>query len=188
MAEQAVWQLKRVTLSVPVPWVAGIRVRPWMAVPPLLLGLLAALIATQLQTPAWRGEARDAFSARSIWPAMQVEASLARSPRLAARVVLAAGVPGISASQFLPHSSAKPSGHAGRLTLLAFSVTYPKRAPAVRLANAYAYEFMSYTTERHERLMQRASKQGLGQCSRSFALVVSPDRRLLQPSCRNCAS
>jgi hypothetical protein len=50
MAEQAVWHLKRVPLAIPVPSIAAIRTRIWMLGPPLLLGLLAALIAMQLQT------------------------------------------------------------------------------------------------------------------------------------------
>jgi hypothetical protein len=50
MAQQAVWHLKRVALRipVPVPSVAAFRGRAWMVGPPLLLGLLGALVATQL--------------------------------------------------------------------------------------------------------------------------------------------
>ncbi|HXL43570.1 MAG TPA: hypothetical protein VN960_05865 [Gaiellaceae bacterium] len=62
MAEQAVWHLKRVTLAIPVPSVAAIRARAWMIGPPLLLGLLAALIATQVQARAWRGQAEVSFA------------------------------------------------------------------------------------------------------------------------------
>jgi hypothetical protein len=60
------------------------------------------------------------------------------------RVVSAAGAPGITAAQFLRHSTAKPESDADILTL---SVTYRKRAPAVRLANADATELKDYKTE-----------------------------------------
>jgi uncharacterized protein involved in exopolysaccharide biosynthesis len=38
--------------------VAALRARAWMVVPPLLLGLLAAVIATQLHRPVSRGESQ----------------------------------------------------------------------------------------------------------------------------------
>jgi capsular polysaccharide biosynthesis protein len=154
MAEQAVWHIKRVTLAIPVPSIAAIRTRIWMLGPPLLLGLLGALIATQLQTRAWRSEAKVAIDLShlgSIPASFETTrylearaATLARSQQLAVRVVSAAGVPGITAAEFLRHSSAKPESDADILTL---SVTYRKRAPAVRLANAYATELKDYNTE-----------------------------------------
>jgi hypothetical protein len=57
MAEQALWHLKRVTLAIPLPSVAALRGRAWMVGPPLLLGLLTALLATHLQASAWRSTA-----------------------------------------------------------------------------------------------------------------------------------
>lgn len=57
MAEQAVWQIKRLALTIPVPSIAAIRTRAWMLAPPLLLGLLAALIAVMVQGTAWRAKA-----------------------------------------------------------------------------------------------------------------------------------
>jgi hypothetical protein len=157
LAEQALWHVKLVTLAVPVPSVAAIRNRAWMVGPPLLLGLLAVLIATQLQASAWRSEAAVALetpnipttligAASEIDPEryMEAEVNLARSPQVAARVVHAARVPGITAAQFLRHSSAKPVSDASTLIL---SVSYRQRVLAVRLANAYGTAFAHYNNE-----------------------------------------
>lgn len=182
MAEQALWHLKRVTLAVPVPSVATVRARAWMVGPPLLLGLLAALIATQLQSPTWRSEAQVGFSTASDVLGlsfgdptrfMQVQAGLARSPQLAARVVGAAGVPGISARQFLRHSSAKPVPDAD---ILALAVTYRKRALAVRLANAYATELTRYNNNLVPRSLQHVISRVLSRIKvlRARGQVGSP--------------
>jgi capsular polysaccharide biosynthesis protein len=158
MAEQAVWNLKRVTLAIPVPSVAAIRARAWMVLPPLLLGLLAAVIATQVQRPVWRGESNVVVSLRESPqsnprvppparvsvpdPFMQRFTSLARSDVIAARVVRNAGIQGLSAADFLRHSSAtsKPDS-----AVLKLSVTYRPASTAVRLTNAYALAFSRFT-------------------------------------------
>jgi hypothetical protein len=169
VAEQALWQLKRVTLRIPVPSGAALRTRAWMAGPPLLLGLLAALVATQLQASTWRSHAEVFFEVSNI-PAMgstpatslsgaeptrylETHAKIARSPELAARVVQAARVPGISARKFLRHSSAKSESGADVLRL---SVTYRSSTAAVRLANAYATEFKRYKDERDTAALRKA--------------------------------
>lgn len=159
MAEQAVWHLKRVTLAIPVPSVAAIRARAWMVWPPLLLGLLAALIAIQVPERTFRARAQVVFSIGQ--PAilqdprllaiegssrfMTTQASLARSPELARRVITAARVPAITPAQFLRHSSAKPQPDSG---ILALSVSHPKADAAIRLADAYANQFTRYKAER----------------------------------------
>jgi hypothetical protein len=162
MAQQAVWHLKRVTLRIPVPSVAALRGRAWMVGPPLLLGLLGALIATQLQATAWRGKAEVslnlpelAIQLTSTTPDgvdpteyLATQARLARSPALAERVVQIAEVPGISAAQFLQHSSARPASDADLLTL---SVNYRPSAAAVRLTNTYAAEFVRFSTDQYLR-------------------------------------
>lgn len=173
MPEPAVWQAKRVTWAIPVPTLAALRAAARMVGPPLLLGLLAAVLATQLQPRVWRGQAEVAFnltnlpiaassspmSVATVWPVigdaryLEAQARLARSPELAARVVQAAGVPGISARTFLRHSSAKPESDAD---ILALSVTYGSGAPAVRLANAYATEFRRYKHELDMRSISEA--------------------------------
>jgi len=157
MAEQAVWHLKRVTLAIPVPSAAALRARAWMLGPPLLLGLLAALIATQVQERTFRAQAQVLLSTSAI-PGdtgrlaneessrfLTTQASLARSPELARRVITAARVPALTPPQFLRHSSAKPQSDANVLNL---SVSYGKAAAAIRLVNAYANQFTRYTAER----------------------------------------
>lgn len=163
MAQQAVWQLKRVTLRIPVPSVAALRGRSWMVGPPLLLGLLGALLATQLQATAWRGEAEVYFNVSNLALTsyapggadqyLEAQARLARSPKLAARVVRIAELPGLTAAQFLQHSSARPVWDADVLTL---SVTYRPSAAAVRLTNAYASEFVRFKNNRDLRAIRAA--------------------------------
>jgi hypothetical protein len=200
VAEQAVWHLKRVTLRIPVPSGAALRTRAWMAGPPLLLGLLAALVATQLQASTWRSHAEVSFdvsniglaastpptslAGASLWPAVptrfpEAQATVARSPELAARVVQAADVPGITAARFLQHSSAKPVPDADILNL---SVTYRRRSTAVRLANAYANEFVRFRYEQdlrpvtqalrhYEEVLRRLRARGLTKSDTYLALL-----------------
>jgi uncharacterized protein involved in exopolysaccharide biosynthesis len=167
MAQQAVWQLKRVTLRIPVPSVAALRGRSWMVGPALLLGLLGALLATQLQATAWRGEAEVFFNTTNLaipliatsYPPggadqyLEAQARLARSPKLAARVVRIAELPGLTAAQFLQHSGARPVWDADVLTL---SVTYRPSAAAVRLTNTYAAEFVRFKNNRDLRAIRAA--------------------------------
>jgi hypothetical protein len=54
MPGQAVWRVKRVTWAIPAPTSATLRAAVRMVGPPLLLGLLAAALATQLQARVWR--------------------------------------------------------------------------------------------------------------------------------------
>jgi len=155
MAQQAVWHLKRVTLRIPVPSVAALRGRAWIVGPPLLLGLIGALVATQLEATAWRAKAEVAYMSNpSVFPPApdgaeaaqyrELQARLARSPKLAARVVRIAEVPGLTAAQFLQHSTATAPSDADMLTL---SVTYRPSAAAVRLTNAYATEFVRFKND-----------------------------------------
>jgi hypothetical protein len=136
-----------------------------MVGPPLLFGLLAALIAVLLQGTEWRGKAEvfldqsnlthGATDTFEFWvdgsplvsdPRLYLEsqARRARSPVLARRVVRAAQVPGLTAAEFLRHSTAKPEPDADILKL---SVSDRSRTPAVRLSKAYASEFVRFTNE-----------------------------------------
>ena len=142
-----------------------------MVGPPLLLGLLAALTATRVQATTWRSKAEVAFNlpigpvpAVSLTPHQSKRLtsrpisleSLTRSPALAVRVVQAAAVPGITAAQFLRHSSAKSRMDTGILTL---SVTYRPRAAAVRLTNAYATAFVQFKNVLLLRQVQELSRE-----------------------------
>ena len=84
---------------------------------------------------------------------LEAQARLARSPKVAARVVRIAEVPGLTAARFLRHSSARPVSDADVLTL---SVTYRPSAAAVRLTNAYAAEFVRFKNDRDLRTIREA--------------------------------
>lgn len=153
---------RRVPLASILPSRSRVRASLWMIGPPLLLALLGVLLATHVQKPSSRATAEvyvnsspfagvgGAFDPRLLSSSegvdlfMTRQAGLARSRELAGRVVAAAGVPGMSAAQFLRNSSAKRQAGAEILNL---SVVYPKPAVAVQLANAYAMQFARYTTE-----------------------------------------
>ena len=173
MPEQAVWRVKRVTWAIPAPTVAALRAGTRRVGPPLLLGLLAAVLATQLQPRVWRGQAEVYLNLTNVQFAaansnlslaafddprsyLEAQAKIARSPRLAARVVQVAGVPGISARKFLRHSSAEPESDSDILLL---PVTYRSGAAAVRLTNAYAEEFRRYKHELDTRSLSEALRR-----------------------------
>ena len=132
MAEQAVWRVRRISLSIPAPSLSAIRSRLWMLAPPLLLGLLAALLAPRVERGTYRAKAEVLFNhaqlptyyfpnpallsdQRPASPFLLAQAQVARSPELARRVVAAAGVPGIRAAWFLRHSKAEPQADSGQL-------------------------------------------------------------------------
>lgn len=163
MTEQVVRHAERFALASAAKFVAAIRARAWMLGPPLLFGLLGALIATQLQAREWRSQAQVYINVSNLmaatssptslatsWPVnggpryLEAQATIARSPELAERVAHVAGVPGISARKFLRHSSARPELDAD---VLALSVTYRPRPAAVRLANTYADQFVRFKQE-----------------------------------------
>ena len=178
MAQQAVLHLKRAALRIPVPSVAALRGRAWVIALPILIGVIGALVATQLQTREYRGQAQVSvdppvpndylavasfpFNAPDVYAGRL--ARLARSPALAARVVGATHVRGLTPTEFLKHSSATPGGEvnfASRLSveslnLLTLSVTYHPRPVAIRLANAYATKFVDFKHERDTREVEKA--------------------------------
>jgi uncharacterized protein involved in exopolysaccharide biosynthesis len=168
MAEHAVWRVKRVTLALPVPSPAALRARAWMIGPPLLLGLLAALIATQVTTKAWRSEADVLIQPSSIQASwiptpiltdpqyMKTQAEMAHSPELVRRVAAAAGVPGETASEFLRHASASPQTETNILKLTVFSSS---SADLARLVNTYADEFTKYRAALYIKPIEQALRR-----------------------------
>jgi hypothetical protein len=116
MAEQAVLRVHRMRRAISGSSAAVVRPAVWLLGPPLLLGLLAALIAMQLEGQAWRSKAEVVFRVQPLGPEyMEMQAKLARSQDLASRVVVEAGVPGMTAKRFLRHSSASPPSDTGPL-------------------------------------------------------------------------
>jgi non-specific protein-tyrosine kinase len=73
---------------------------------------------------------------------LATEARIGRSRRLAAQVLAAAGVPGMTVNHFLANSDVTVSPDAD---VLVFSASAPDSAQAVRLANLYATTFTRYT-------------------------------------------
>jgi uncharacterized protein involved in exopolysaccharide biosynthesis len=128
-----------------------------MLAPPLILALLGALLSTHLQKPSYQATAqfianRDSTvlplliqPPRHVGDFMRAEALTARSPGLAARVVAATGVPGMSTGKLLAASAVTP---AVNFDLLRFSVSDTHSRYAVLLANTYASEFARLRTER----------------------------------------
>lgn len=175
MTEHAVSQLKRASLQIPLSTLRG---RAWVKALPILIGVIGALVATQLQTREYRGQAQvsvDPFGPNNFLavasfpfnaPDVYAErlARLARSPALAARVVGATHVRGLTPTEFLTHSSATLGGEVNfasrlaveSLNLLTLSVTYHPRPVAIRLANAYATEFVDFKHERDTRKVEKA--------------------------------
>jgi hypothetical protein len=145
---------RRISLAPVLSSFSAVRSRLWRIGPPLVFAALLALLATHVQKRTFQATATVSFKGVTFVPdlidpdpfmtTMTTQVSLARSPELAARVVAAAGVPGINPVQFLRHSSAKPQSDADILNL---SVSYRKPATAIQLANAYASQFTRYKAE-----------------------------------------
>jgi uncharacterized protein involved in exopolysaccharide biosynthesis len=183
LSERAAWGIRaawphgrivRVTVFVRL-----VRRRAWMLAPPLILAVLGALLATHWQKPSYRATA-EVFANRAtvvanratvvadstvlpflIQPTrrvgdfMRAAALTARSPELAARVVAAAGVPGMSTEKLLAASTVTSSPQmdafvvpAVNSDLLRFSVSDSHSRYAILLANTYASEFAVLKTER----------------------------------------
>jgi hypothetical protein len=192
MTEQVAWLAARVRPSSAAN-VAAIRSRAWMLGPVLLFGLLGALIATQLQAREWRSQAEVLIRVQPVGPEYwQEQAHLARSPELVRRVVLKAGVPGMTAERFLRHSSVSPPNNAGTLVglcidpcaemardnILTLSVTYRPRPAAIRLAKTYASEFVDFKRERDTRKVEEGLRrvQALIEKYRARGAAGSRDR------------
>jgi uncharacterized protein involved in exopolysaccharide biosynthesis len=128
-----------------------------MLAPPLILALVAALLSTHLQKPSYQATAqvsadRDSTilpfliqPPRHVGDFTRAEALTARSSELAARVVAATGVPGMSTGKLLAASTVTPAVNADSLR---FSVSDTHSRYAVLLANTYASEFARFRTER----------------------------------------
>jgi len=86
---------------------------------------------------------------------LTTQASVARAPELAARVVAAVNVPGLSVSRLLAKSSVTPESNAD---ILDVSVSDRQPEHAVTLANTYAQELTLYKTEIDTQTINQALK------------------------------
>jgi polysaccharide biosynthesis transport protein len=140
-------------------YLAVVRRRRWIVVAVPVVAVVAAFVLSSSQRGVYRASAQVLVNRSSVVALianisdpsvydptrfLATEASIARSPVLAARVVAAAGVPGLSAGRLLAESSVTPAPDADLL-----SVAVSDRSPrvAVALANAYANQFTQYKTE-----------------------------------------
>jgi len=140
-------------------YLAIMRRRKWIIVVLTIVAAVSAYAVSQGQSPLYRASATILVNRSSIVSAitnvsdpsiadptrfLATEASVARSPELAARVASAAGVPGVTGGDVLAASSVAPESGAD---LLDVSVSWGNATDAVLLTNAYAREFTRYKTE-----------------------------------------
>lgn len=136
-----------------------LRRRKWPIIILPILVAMASYIISSREQPLYQGDAQVLVDTSSIVSAISgvqdpavgdptrfltTEASIARSPVLAARVVAAARVPGLTSLQLLDDSSVTAEADAD---ILDVAVSSPNSARAVLLTNTYAQEFTRYKTE-----------------------------------------
>ena len=99
------------------------RRRKWIVLLPPIVAALAAFALSTGQSPLYRASAEVLVNPRSVVTAitgvdpsggdpnrfLQTQASIARSPELAARVAAASGIPGMTAGRVLSESQVTPS-------------------------------------------------------------------------------
>jgi hypothetical protein len=103
-----------------------------MLVPPLVAALLGALLLMHWQKPSYQATS-EVMASRAGGVPMRAQALLARSPELAARVVAAAGVPGMSPGKLLAASVVIPAADSD---LLRFSISDAHSRDAMAVAAA----------------------------------------------------
>jgi hypothetical protein len=122
---------------------------------PLIFALLGALLLMNWQKPSYQATSVVGGGAWSESPRVftRAQALIARSPELAARVVAAAGVPGMNPGKLLAASVVIPAADAD---LLRFSVSDAHSRDAIVLVNTYASEFARYKAERDSAAVKSA--------------------------------
>jgi Mrp family chromosome partitioning ATPase/capsular polysaccharide biosynthesis protein len=140
-------------------YAAILRRRKWIILALPVVAALSAYAVSATQSSLYKATATVLVNRTSIVSAianvsdpaigdpsrfLATQASVARSPVLAGRVVRAAHVPGASAGSLLGSSSVSPETNAD---LLDISVSWSSPDGAVRLANAYAQGYTRYKTE-----------------------------------------
>jgi capsular polysaccharide biosynthesis protein len=132
-----------------------------MLAPPLVFALLGGFLLAHVQRPSYRATAEviadraTIVGVGAVLPALQpprdvrafmrAETLIARSPALAARVVAARGVRGVSPGKLLAASTVTPAVNSD---LLRFTVSDSHSRSAILLANTYASEFTRYKAEK----------------------------------------
>jgi hypothetical protein len=154
-----------------VPFFHSFRGRGWMLTPPLIVALLGALLLMHWQKPSYQATSRAGASRATVVPVLRTQALLARSPELAARVIAAADVRGMTPGKLLAASKVIPEGDSGWLR---FSVSDTHSRTAVLLANTYASEFGLYMLDQRPQLTVVSQP-----AARAYALRTHNVRNLL---------
>jgi succinoglycan biosynthesis transport protein ExoP len=142
-------------------FLAILRRRKWMIVVVLVVTPATAIVLSKLQQPLYQGTAKVLVNRANIVSAitnvtdpstvgndptrfLTTQSDIARSPKLASRVVEAAGVPGMTVERLLADSSVTADANADILNI---SVSNTNRRDALRLADVYAQEFTTFKTD-----------------------------------------
>ena len=153
-----------------------LRRRKWIVIVPIVLAPIVAVVLAHRQPSRYKASAQVTLSGSDLSssvlgfsgstqqedPArvLATQAEFARLPAIAQRAVTAAGVPGESASDLLAASTVTPSQTDDFLT---FTVTDAQRARAMRLATAYAGQYVAYFRQYQSAQLAAASKAVQGQ-------------------------
>ena len=140
-------------------YLAVLQRRKWIVIALPLIAAVSAYAISETKSARYRSTAKVLVNRSSVVSTitniqdpslgdptrfLTTEASIARAPALAERVVSAAGISGVSPGAFLSASSVSPENEAD---ILDIKVTWPTSQGAVALANAYAQEFTRYKTQ-----------------------------------------
>jgi polysaccharide biosynthesis transport protein len=135
------------------------RRRKWVVLLPPVVAAVAAFALSTGQPPVYRATAEVLVNRLSVVAAvtgvdpsggdpdrfLQTQASIARSPELAARVADRSNIPGMTARRVLTESHITPSADSD---LVSIAVEDRDANVAARVANTYAGEFSAFTKER----------------------------------------
>jgi Mrp family chromosome partitioning ATPase/capsular polysaccharide biosynthesis protein len=138
-------------------YLAILRRRAWIVIALPVLAASTAYALSTRQTPSYEASALVYINTSPVAGLLQGvspstdpghllanQATLARSEKLAQRVVDAAGLPGVSAGAFLAQSSVAPRGDTDFLDL---TVSSANPRVAVDLVNAYAEQYARYKNQ-----------------------------------------
>ena len=152
-----------------------LRRRKWIVIVPIVIAPLVAVVLAYRQPRRYAASAQVTVSGLDLSsgvlgfsgstqedPArvLATQAQFARLPAIAQQAVSAAGVPNESASDLLAASTVTPSQTDDFLT---FTVSDAQRARAMRLATAYAGQYVAYFRQYQSAQLAAASKAIQGQ-------------------------
>jgi polysaccharide biosynthesis transport protein len=153
-----------------------LRRRKWIVIVPIVLAPLVAVVLAHLQPTRYTASAQVTVSRLDLPSSvgdfsqstqaddpvrlLATQAQLARLPAIAKQAVSVAGVPNESASDLLAASTVTASQTDDFLT---FKVVNPQRAPAKRLATAYAGQYVAYYRRYQSAQLAAASRALRGQ-------------------------